>query len=105
MGALSIMPPEIRSWNWGAFFLSWIWGIANGTYIALLTLIPYVGFVMVFVLGAKGNEWAWRNKRWQSVEHFRRVQRGWAIAGLVFFIAMVALGMSARSSRSSLIGA
>src|SRR5579883_2805594 len=36
---------------------------------------------MSFVLGAKGSEWAWRNKRWRDVAHFRRVQRNWAIAG------------------------
>jgi hypothetical protein len=37
---------------------------------------------MVFVLGAKGSEWAWRNKRWRDVAHFKRVQRNWAIAGV-----------------------
>ena len=36
-------------------------------------------FVMPFVLGAKGSRWAWRNGRWDSVEHFKRVQRLWAI--------------------------
>jgi hypothetical protein len=67
------IPPEISGWNWGAFLLSWIWGIGNGTPIALLTFVPIVGLVMVFVLGAKGSRWAWRNKRWDSVEHFKRV--------------------------------
>ena len=28
-GSLASMPPEIRHWNWGAFFLTWIWGIGN----------------------------------------------------------------------------
>jgi hypothetical protein len=37
---------------------------------------------MVFVLGAKGNEWAWQSKRWDSVEHFKRTQRTWAWWGL-----------------------
>jgi len=23
------MPAEIRRWNWGAFFLTWIWGVGN----------------------------------------------------------------------------
>jgi hypothetical protein len=67
------IPPEIDRWNWGAFLLNWIWGIGNGTPIALLALVPLVGFVMLFVLGAKGSRWAWRNKRWDSVEHFKRV--------------------------------
>jgi hypothetical protein len=85
------IPQEIDRWNWGAFFLNWIWGIGNGTPIALLTLVPFVGFVMLFVLGAKGSRWAWRNKRWDSVEHFRRVQRRWAIAGLIIWLAAAAL--------------
>jgi hypothetical protein len=85
------IPPEIDRWNWGAFFLNWIWGIGNGTPIALLTLVPLVGFVMMFVLGAKGSRWAWRNGRWDSVEHFKRVQRKWAITGLIVWIAGAAL--------------
>jgi Cytochrome oxidase complex assembly protein 1 len=31
---------------------------------------------------------AWRNGRWDSVDHFRRVQRKWAIWGLVIWIAV-----------------
>jgi Cytochrome oxidase complex assembly protein 1 len=85
------VPPEIDRWNWGAFLLNWIWGIGNNTFIALLTLIPVVGFVMLFVLGAKGSRWAWRNGRWDSVEHFKRVQRLWAIWGLVIWIGVIAL--------------
>jgi Cytochrome oxidase complex assembly protein 1 len=83
------VPPEIDRWNWGAFLLSWIWGIGNNTLIALLAFIPLVGFVMMFVLGAKGSAWAWSNKRWESVEHFKRVQRNWAIAGVVFWLALI----------------
>jgi hypothetical protein len=85
------IPPEINRWNWGAFFLNWIWGVGNNTYIALLALIPFVGFVMIFVLGAKGSRWAWRNGRWDSVAHFKRVQRRWAIAGLVVWFGMAAI--------------
>jgi hypothetical protein len=85
------IPREIDRWNWGAFLLSWIWGIGNNTFIALLALVPFVNLVMIFVLGAKGSAWAWRNKQWDSVEHFRRVQRRWAIAGVVFWIALVGL--------------
>jgi Cytochrome oxidase complex assembly protein 1 len=84
------IPPGVNRWNWGAFLLNWIWGIGNNTYIALLTLIPFVGFVMIFVLGAKGSRWAWRNGRWDSVEHFKRVQRRWAIWGFVIWTVGIA---------------
>ncbi len=84
-GKLSALPPELAGWNWGAFFLTWIWGIRNSTMIAFLTLVPLVGFVMIFVLGAKGNEWAWQNKKWNSVKEFVDVQRRWSKAGLLIF--------------------
>ena len=85
------IPPEIDRWNWGAFLLNWIWGVGNNTFIALLTLVPIVGFVMLFVLGAKGSRWAWRNGRWDSVAHFKRVQRLWAIWGAIIWLGGIAL--------------
>jgi hypothetical protein len=83
------IPPEVDRWNWGAFLLNWIWGLGNNTWVALLALVPFVGFVMMFVLGAKGSAWAWRNARWQSVDHFRRVQRYWAIAGALAWLVVL----------------
>ena len=91
-GKSAVVPAEIKGWSWGAFMMNWIWGIFNGTFIALLMFVPALNFIMMFVLGAKGNEWAWRNKRWDSVEHFKSVQRKWAIAGLVVLIIGVTLG-------------
>jgi hypothetical protein len=85
------IPPELDRWNWGAFLLNWIWGVGNNTFIALLTLVPIVGFVMPFVLGAKGSRWAWRNGRWDSVEHFKSVQRLWAIWGAIIWLGGIAL--------------
>ncbi|HUV01032.1 MAG TPA: hypothetical protein VMW32_08725 [Bacteroidales bacterium] len=85
-GKSAAVPPEIDRWNWGAFLLNWIWGLGNKTYIALLCFIPLVNIVMVFVLGAKGSEWAWKNKHWDSIEHFKRVQKKWAYWGLGLFI-------------------
>ncbi|TCS95757.1 ribonuclease G [Hazenella coriacea] len=98
--------PEIaKKWNWGAFFLNWIWGIGNNVWIALLALIPFVNFVMVFVLGAKGGEWAWKSKEWQSVEHFEKVQRTWAKVGLWIFVLCVLIGIIAGVIFALAIGA
>jgi hypothetical protein len=83
------VPAEIDRWNWGAFLLNWIWGIGNNTFIALLALVPVVGIIMLFVLGAKGSAWAWRNGRWDSVEHFKRVQRLWAIWGAIIWLGAI----------------
>jgi cation transporter-like permease len=87
----SVVPAEIDRWNWGAFLLNWIWGIGNNTFIALLTFIPFFGLAMPFVLGARGNAWAWRNGRWDSIEHFKRVQRKWAIWGAVLWLVAIAM--------------
>lgn len=90
-GDLAQIPPEIRGWNWGAFLLTLIWGLAHRVWISLLCFIPFVGFVMPFVLGAKGNEWAWRNKEWNSIEHFKGTQRTWAWWGLGVLVFVVVL--------------
>lgn len=84
-------PPEIKRWNWGAFFWTWIWSLFNGVWVGLLALLPVLNVVMVFVLGAKGSEWAWNTGRWRSVSHFRRVQRKWSIAGLVMLLLTLAV--------------
>lgn len=87
----NVLPEGVGRWNWGAFLLNWIWGIGNNTFIALLMFVPLVNVVMPFVLGARGDAWAWRNGRWDSVAHFRRVQRGWAIWGVIVWLAVIGL--------------
>ena len=83
------IPPELDRWNWGAFWLNWIWGLGNSTYIALLMFVPLVNFVMIFVLGAKGSQWAWKNRLWADEAHFIRTQRNWARAGLAVAVGFV----------------
>jgi len=90
----SPLPPEAAGWCWGGFFLSWIWAIGNSTWIGLLALVPVVNFIMMFVLGAKGREWAWKNKQWQSVEHFNSVQKKWSITGGILFVIGVVVAVA-----------
>ena len=85
------VPAEIDRWNWGAFLLNWIWGIGNNVFIALLVLVPLLGLVMPFVLGAKGSRWAWRNGHWESVAHFKRVQRAWAKWAVIVYCGVIVL--------------
>lgn len=87
------VPDGIRGWSWGAFLLHWIWAIGNKTWIGLLALIPYVGIVMMIVLGIKGREWAWQNKEWDSVEHFQRVQKQWNRWAFILLGASIFLGV------------
>jgi uncharacterized membrane protein YvbJ len=93
-GESAIVPEEVKGWSWAGFGLTWIWGVFNGVLISLLVLIPFPFFSLAWaiVLGVKGNEWAWRNKKWNSVEHFKNTQRPWNIAGIVIFaIGAIAL--------------
>jgi hypothetical protein len=90
-GSSATVPAEIDRWNWGAFLLNWVWGVGNNTFIALLMFIPLVNLVMPFVLGVKGSSWAWRNRKWDSIEEFRRVQRNWTKWALIIYAAGVLL--------------
>ena len=95
MGKDAVIPPGVAGWSWGAFLLNWIWAVGNRTWIGLLCWVPYLGFVMSFVLGFKGREWAWRNKRWESIEEFQRVQRLWSIWGTIIMVGLFGLAMVA----------
>ena len=94
-GELAIVPEEVKGWSWGAFVLTWIWGIFNSVWIALLCFIPFFSLVWAIVLGVKGNEWAWRNKKWDSIEHFKSTQRSWNIAGIIVFAISIVAGVVA----------
>jgi hypothetical protein len=84
-------------WSWGAFIFTWIWGLFNGTYIAFLTFVPFFGFIFKIVLGLKGNEWAYQNRKWESDRHYVDTMRRWnffgllgVAAGIVFFAISIA---------------
>lgn len=90
------VPEEIQGWNWGAFCLPGVWCLTNQVWIGLLAWsdITLVTFFMAWptmavILGVKGNEWAWKSRRWRSVAAFKAHQRAWAIAG--FFAVLTAV--------------
>ena len=88
------IPWEIEGkWNWGAFLFPVIWGLWNHVYQALLCFIPIFGFFYNFYLGSKGNRLAWKYRYWESVAHFQKVQRRWALVTGLLTIALVALNI------------
>ncbi len=125
-GKRAEIPPDIRAWNWGAFWGTWIWGLANRVWISLLYPLPNVlGIIlvalfmsniltteqlvgiaqsniwrfMIFLLWVmqivlqvslllKGNQWAWRAKRWESVQSFLTVQKRWTYFFLAMFVIL-----------------
>ncbi len=101
------VPPGVKRWNWAAFLMPAVWGLFSGVpYTVLLfgaMLLPtgFQLFVMAaasLFLGFKGNELAWRGKKWRSVEHFRAFQKQWsswavkltvAAVGILFILGMM----------------
>jgi hypothetical protein len=109
-----LVPSVVDRWNWGAFFLTWIWGVFNGVYAPVAILIVLVAsdvsaflmplllgklllgiismfaglayFIISIVAGIKGNQWAWRAKHWSSIEDFSKIQRRWALASLILIL-------------------
>ena len=104
---LSPLPDEIKKFNWGAFFLTWIWGLGNESYLTFFVFLVYgvsyisnaMGLFLPLCLafnifcGIKGNEWAWRNKNWKDTQAFNQTQERWALGGALFFIIARALGI------------
>jgi serine/threonine protein kinase len=82
------VPEEIKGWNWGAFLLSPFWVLSNRVWIGVLTYVPIGGFWIAIALGIKGNEWAWKSRKWESIEQFKKHQKNWAIAGIVLGISV-----------------
>ncbi|WDF83086.1 ribonuclease G [Lacticaseibacillus pabuli] len=99
------VPYEVKHWNWGAFMFNITWGLGNKTYLPLLTLIPIFNIVWIFVVGAKGNEWAWKNGDYEDVKTFLKVQETWnragiwqiilAVIGVLIYIVALALMVAA----------
>lgn len=102
-GATAVLPPELQGFNWGALLMNWIWSIAHNSWIGLIALVPYVGFVMAIVLGFKGNEWAWQNRKWDSVEHFRATQKVWTKWGVGILIFGLVVGIGSTIMAASMM--
>ena len=60
----------------------------------MLALVPYVNIPVVIWLGFKGREMAWRNRHWDNIDHFNRVQRVWSQWGLGIAAAIVVFLMT-----------
>lgn len=93
--------PHLKRWSWGAFFLTWIWGIRCKVWNSFLCFIPGFGLVWRFILGAKGRKWAWEKGNWKNEEHFEKVQDRWDIAGMIIFIVWVVLNIAICAGAAS----
>jgi len=93
------VPYEIKGWNWGAFLLPGFWPFTNRVWIGLFSWLGMffwpIGFAVAIILGIKGNEWAWKSRRWHSVAAFKAHQRAWTIAGVLVFVIILAISILA----------
>lgn len=100
---LPTTPSILYSWSWGAFCLSWIWGIYNGIYWPLIIIacnfIPYIGVLcslgICVYLGLKGNEMAWDKEKQKGTDvyTFESTQGTWNMVGLVLFFVSMLFGV------------
>ncbi len=97
----SLIPDEVKGWNWGAFGLPVIWGLYHGVWISLLSFIPIFGIAFNIYLGLEGNELAWKKNKWVSTEQFRKFQGKWMIWGILGFIFAILMAISNIASIAS----
>ena len=95
------LPSSLRGWNTAAFLIGPVWGPANGVWLGVVSLIflaiPTIDWgwrltlylIFGLVLGYYGNLLAWRGRKWDSTEHFKKVQDKWMIIGLIINILVL----------------
>lgn len=77
-------PKCLQSFNWGAFFITFLWGIFNRVWWVLLCIIPIVNIIVMFYMGFKGNQLSWEHYKDEMLpEDFDSKQHGWNIAGWI----------------------
>ena len=91
--------PQVQRWNWGAFFLSWIWAFAHrlpvwGIIGLVAQFVPLAGWAVAIYLGVKGGELAWRERPFRSLAEFQATERVWGWWGVgLFLFWMVMIGI------------
>ncbi len=89
----SLIPQKVEDeFNWGAYFGTWIWGLVNKSYITLWMLaigFTPLGGIFSLICGFKGNEWAAKNRDWNSVQEFREAQNKQTIIFVILSIVLI----------------
>ena len=99
------IPKELNEFNWGAFLLTFIWGIPHKAWITLLA-IPFIWIqlplglnwllftILQIYSGFKGNMWAYQNDWWMTYKDFRKKQATWAVIAITINICIPIIIMS-----------
>ena len=92
---------ELAKWNWGAFLLTWLWGVFNGVMRSFMVLIPLYGIYEVDHARQERNRLAWETNRWHTIDEFHKTQRKWAIWGWVVAVLVILIIIGSTSSSGS----
>ena len=78
-------------WNWGAFMFPIQFALGTKAYLALLTLVPILNLIWLFVSGSQGARWAYDSGYFTNIDEFNGAMRSWNRAGLISFVVVVIL--------------
>lgn len=67
--------------NWGGFLLPFWWGIAHSAWLWVVVSL-FVPLISSIVLLIKGNDIAFENRQFESMEEFESVQKAWTRWGI-----------------------
>ena len=87
-------PTGMNRFNWGAFFLGWIWAACMESVKGLILSLT-LGFIGNLILGFQGNRIAWESREFKDLEDFIRVQEEWTKWGLIVFIITFSISIVA----------
>lgn len=82
-------PMFLEKWNWGGFFLTPAWVLANGYWWILF----FIGFPLIpsIIVGIYANRWGWKKCSDRNFARYRIRQETWSKAGLYFFFAWLVI--------------
>lgn len=99
------IPTELDEFNWGAFLLTFIWGIRFRVWITLLA-IPLILFqmplklnwllyiILQFYCGFYGNKLAYQTQYNKTAKEFRKQQEKWSITAITLYILLPVIFMN-----------
>ncbi|MHB0998278.1 MAG: tetratricopeptide repeat protein [Armatimonadota bacterium] len=95
------IPPEIGLYmskpvyapgglNWGGFLLPFWWGIAHRAWLWVIVFL-FIPILSSIVLLIRGNDIAFENREYSSMEEFESAQRAWTMWGIGVNLVLIML--------------
>lgn len=88
----AVLPAELQGLNWGAFLMGALWAIFNKAWLGLVACLICSGLGNIYIL-LKGNELAWKSRRFSSIQEFKDVQKAWLKWGIILAIVGAVIGV------------